>query len=392
MVSDRLTVAIIGGGIGGLAAANALHQRGIEVAVFEQADALGEIGAGVFMSPNSLLNIRGLGLGAELSKTQSKIGEGSQYYRMDGTVVGSILTTDSVGNPVTAMHRADIIDVFTAKLPGSVVRTGYRCVGFQQTADRATLTFENGQAFDADLVVAADGIHSVLQKYVTEAGKPTHSGMVAYRGLIEAEKVPEWRPGVSQLWMGDKKHFLVYPVRRNELINYVAFVPSNQRTAESWSALGNPNDLVEAFKDWDQPVAMLVDRIKTCFWWGLYDRLPLDTWVNGRLVLMGDAAHAMLPHLGQGANQSIEDGIGLSMFLEGCDSKSAVARLPHYERFRRTRTDVVQKEARQNGHRYDSNYESLEQRDQEIANSAILRKWLYDYDVKAEAAKYLAAI
>src|SRR5580692_7781095 len=149
MVSDRLNVAIIGGGIGGLAAANALHQRGIEVAVFEQADALGEIGAGVFMSPNSLLNIRGLGLGAELSKTQSKIGEGSQYYRMDGTVVGSILTTDSKGNPVTAMHRADIIDVFTAKLPESLIRTGHRCVGFQQSADKATLKFENGQTFDA---------------------------------------------------------------------------------------------------------------------------------------------------------------------------------------------------------------------------------------------------
>jgi salicylate hydroxylase len=392
MTSKTLRVAVIGGGIGGFAAANALRQRGMDVTVFEEADALGEVGAGVFMSPNSLLNIQKMGLGDELAKTQSKIGDGSQYYRMDGTVVGSILTSDSFGNPVTAMHRADLLDVLTAKIPASAVRTAHRCVGFEQTPEVARVKFTNGETFEADIVVAADGIHSVLQKHATDPGHPEHSGMVAYRGLIEMEKVPEWRREVSQLWMGDRKHFLVYPVRKGELINYVAFIPTKKETEESWSSPGDPRDLVEAFSGWDEPVAVLVNRIESCFWWGLYDRQPLTSWTNGRLVLIGDAAHPMLPHLGQGANQSIEDGIALSIFLQGRQAKDVADILPHYESFRRERTDVVQREARKNGHRYDSNYESLEERDREIANSAILRKWLYDYDVEKAAIEFVGKL
>lgn len=390
MASKPLRAAVIGGGIGGLSAANALRQRNVEVTVFEQADALGEVGAGVFMSPNSLLNVQKMGLGSEFAKTQSLIGEGSQYYRMDGTVVGPILTHDSSGNPVTAMHRADLLNVLASGLPSAAVRTGHRCVGFQQTPNSAEVTFANGGTFEADVVIAADGIQSVLQKHVvSDPGRPIHSGMVAYRGLIDTKKMPEWRKNVSQLWMGQRKHFLVYPVRRNELINYVAFIPTSNETVESWSAPGNPRDLVEAFQDWDAPVALLVNRIESCFWWGLYDRQPLPKWTNGRLILMGDAAHPMLPHLGQGANQSIEDGVALSIFLQNCDAANVIERLPHYEKFRRERTDVVQREARQNGHRYDSNYESLEQRDKEIASSAEFRKWLYDYDVERAANEFL---
>lgn len=132
-------------------------------------------------------------------------------------------------------------------------------------------------------------------------------------------------------------------------------------------------------------VVDLLDKVETCFWWGLYDRRPLQSWTRGRLVLLGDAAHPMLPHLGQGANQAIEDGVALAVLLEGCSSATVVDVLPRYERLRRARTDVIQAEARQNGLRYDSKYESLEQRDREIANSAAFRKSLYDYDVEQAA-------
>ncbi|HVX77441.1 MAG TPA: FAD-dependent monooxygenase [Bradyrhizobium sp.] len=389
MSSGPLRVSIVGGGIGGLSAANALRQRGMEVTVFEQADALGEVGAGVFMSPNSLRNLQRLGAGERLAVTIGKIAEGSQYYRMDGTVVGPILTTDSFGNPVGAMHRADLLDALAAGLPPEVVHTGHRCVGFEQTAESARLTFANGVTAESDVVIAADGIHSALQKYVVEPSKPIHSGSLAYRGLIPREKAPEWKKEVSQLWMGDKKHFLVYPVRRGELINYVAFVPTTRETEESWSAIGDRDQLAAAFQGWDPAVVKLLDRVETCFWWGLYDRKPLATWTNGRLALLGDAAHAMLPHLGQGANQSIEDGMALAVFLQGLETQDVADALRRYERFRRQRTDIVQAEARQNGHRYDSNYESLEQRDREIANSAQFRKWLYDYDVEKAALDYL---
>jgi salicylate hydroxylase len=185
--------------------------------------------------------------------------------------------------------------------------------------------------------------------------------------------------------MGDGKHFMVFPVRSGRLLNYVGFVPTQDQTVESWSAIGDRDELAASFAGWDPRVVGLIEKIETCFWWGLYDRKPLTSWTNGRLALLGDAAHPMLPHLGQGANQAIEDGFALAAFLAECGASEVADILPRYEAFRRARTDIVQAEARKNGLRYDSKYESLEQRDREIARSADLRKWLYDYDVVADA-------
>jgi salicylate hydroxylase len=386
MLTKRLRAAIVGGGIGGLTAANALLRRGIEVTVFEQADALGEVGAGVFIFPNGLRQLERMGLGDALSAVGAKVGDGSEYYRMDGTVVGRILTTDSSGwNGLYGMHRADLLRALAASIPPSAVRTGHRCIDFEQNAVVARLTFANGKTADADVVIAADGIQSTLQKYVVEPSTPEYSGSRAYRGLIANEKLPQWRKQAHQIWMGDGKHFMVFPVRGGELLNYVGFVPTTNETLESWSAIGDRDALAESFAGWDPRVVGLLDKIATCFWWGLYDRRPLASWTKGRLTLLGDAAHAMLPHLGQGANQAIEDGVALAVFLEGRGPADIADALRQYESFRRERTDIVQTEARKNGLRYDSKYGSLERRDREIANSAVLRKWLYDYDVEKAA-------
>jgi salicylate hydroxylase len=186
---------------------------------------------------------------------------------------------------------------------------------------------------------------------------------------------------------------MVYPVRRGELLNYVGFVPTEDETAESWSAVGDRDQLAASFEGWDRRVVELLEKVDNCFWWGLYDRRPLASWTNGRLALLGDAAHAMLPHLGQGANQAIEDAVALAVFLEGRNSGDVVDILRHYEAFRRERTDVVQAEARKNGLRYDSRYNDLRQRDQEIAGSAkFFRMWLYDYDVENAAIDYLSKV
>jgi salicylate hydroxylase len=173
-------------------------------------------------------------------------------------------------------------------------------------------------------------------------------------------------------------------------LNYVGFVPTSTQTAESWSAIGDRDELAASFEGWDRPVIELLDKIETCFWWGLYDRRPLATWTKGRLLLLGDAAHAMLPHLGQGANQGIEDGVALAIFLEGRNADDIPGLLPTYEKFRRERTDLIQGEARRNGLRYDSRSGSLEQRDKEIASSASFRKSLYDYDVEEAATVYVS--
>jgi salicylate hydroxylase len=387
--SQRIRAAIVGGGIGGLSAANALMRRGIEIAVYEQAPVLGEVGAGVFIHPNSLRQLERLGLGPALATVGAKVGKGSEYYRMDGSVVGQVLTTDSSGwNGSYGMHRADLLRVFADGLPSSVVHTGHRCIGFEQGANSARVQFANGNTVEADIVIGADGIQSVLQKYVVASSTPEYSGSRAYRGLIESAELPGWRKAAHQIWMGDGKHFMVYPVRRGELLNYVGFVPTSDQTVESWSAVGDSDELAASFAGWDARVVELLAKVETCFWWGLYDRAPLATWSKGRLILLGDAAHAMLPHLGQGANQAIEDGIALAVLLEGREANEVPDILPQYESFRRVRTDVVQVEARKNGLRYDSRYESLEQRDREIAASAEFRKWLYDYDVEKAAFAY----
>jgi salicylate hydroxylase len=390
-MSKNIQVAIVGGGIGGLAAAVALRHRGISVAVYEQSRELREIGAGVFIYPNSLRQLERVGLGDALARVGAKVGGGSEYYRMDGSVVGKILTTDSSGwSGMYGMHRADLLKVLADALPPTSIHTGHKCVDFSQDETGARLVFENGHVANADVVIAADGINSVLQKHVVEPSAPEYAGCRAYRGLISSDKLPEWRREAHQVWMGDGKHFMVFPVRGGELVNYVGFVPTSSETAESWSAIGDRDELAASFAGWDSRVTGLLDKVETCFWWGLYDRKPLGTWVNGRLALLGDAAHPMLPHLGQGANQAIEDGTALAVLLQACVEDRAVEdALKRYEALRRPRTSMVQAEARKNGLRYDSKYADLGQRDREVANSAALRKSLYDHDIEKEAVESL---
>ncbi len=390
--AQPLRAAIIGGGIGGLSAANALIRRGVAVTVFEQAPALGEVGAGVFIFPNSLRQLERMGFREALAAVGAPVGPGSQYCRKDGTVVGPILTTDSSGwNGMYGMHRADLLNTLAAELPPGTVRTGYRAVGFSQDGASATVSFANGETAQADVVIAADGIQSALQRFVVEPKPPEYSGVRAYRGLVARDRLSSWRDRTHQVWMGEGKHFMVFPVRAGTLLNYVGFVPTDDQTIESWSAIGDRDELAASFAGWDPQIKYLLDKVESCFWWGLYDRRPLTRWTNGRLTLLGDAAHAMLPHLGQGANQAIEDGVALAVLLEGRTAADVAEILLSYERFRRVRTDVVQAEARQNGLRYDSRYESIEQRDREIRNAPELRKWLYDYDVEQAAQALRAA-
>lgn len=391
--SRRLQVAIVGGGMGGLAAALALVHRGIEVAVYEQSQELREVGAGIFIYPNSLRQLERMGLGEALAQVGAKVGPGSEYHRMDGSVVGKILTTDSSGwNGMYGMHRADILRVLAEALPAGCIHTAHRCVGFSQDEAGAQLSFDNGRVVHADVVIAADGINSVLQKYVVEPSAPEYAGFRAYRGLVAAHKLPEWRREAHQVWMGDGKHFMVFPVRGGELLNYVGFVPTSNQTIESWSAVGDRDELAASFAGWDPRLGYLLEKVETCFWWGLYDRKPLSRWVNGRLALLGDAAHPMLPHLGQGANQAIEDGTALAVILEHAVAHGVPVHeaLASYEALRRPRTAMVQDEARKNGRRYDSQYADLAQRDKEIANSALFRRSLYDHDIEQEALRFLS--
>lgn len=393
MAQSRPSVAIVGGGIGGLFAANALLSQGIRVAVYEQAPAIGEVGAGLFMTPNSVRHLQRIGLGLAVEKRGARVGSDSRYFRHDGTPIAPVQVTDSSGwNATFGMHRADLVEMLAGALPRDIVHAGHRCTDFDQDNDVARIWFANGASVEADIVIGADGIHSVLRPYVFASSEPVFSGSVAYRGLVAHERVPHWPTNRWQMWLGKGRHFLAFPLRAGKLINYVGFVPTDEQMKESWSAPGDPEILRRAFAGWDPRIHQLLSEVHLTFRWALYDREPLPIWTKQRLSLLGDAAHPMLPHLGQGANQSIEDGMALATILSRADRATAPSALLAYERLRRERVAQVQRGARENGLRYDSAYSDLGVRDAEIAAHAAFRRTLYDHDVVPEAQAVAATL
>jgi len=393
MVEKRPNVVIVGGGIGGLFAANALIAHGLTVSVYEQAPSIGEVGAGVFLTPNSVRQLQRVGLGPAVEKRGARVGHDSRYFRHDGTPIAPVQVTDSSGwNATFGMHRADLVEMLAAALPPAVVHIGHRCSGFEQSDTAARVSFANGATVEGDLVIAADGIHSELRAHVTPPSHPVFHGSVAYRGVIAHARIPHWPAASWLMWLGKGKHFLTFPLRSGELINYVGFVPADQEMKESWSAPGDPDVLRREFEGWDPRIASLLGEVQSTFRWALYDREPLPTWTKGRLTLLGDAAHPMLPHLGQGANQSIEDGMALATILSRASRQTAPAALLAYERLRRERVALVQRGARENGLRYDSANSDLGVRDAEITAHAAFRRRLYDHDVVPEAEAAAASL
>ena len=393
MARSPLNVVVVGGGIGGLFAANALIAHGLDVAVYEQAAALGEVGAGVFLTPNSVRHLQRVGLGQQVEKCGARVGAASHYFRHDGAPIAPVQVTDSSGwNATFGMHRADLVELLSASLPYGVVRTGHRGVGFEEIGEVARVTFANGTVAEADIVIAADGIHSELRHFVAPPSRPVFHGSLAYRGVLPHALVPHWPTDCWLMWLGKAKHFLTFPLRAGELINYVGFVPADQEMKESWSAPGDPEILRREFEGWDPRIGTLLSQVQNTFRWALYDREPLPTWTRGRLTLLGDAAHPMLPHLGQGANQSIEDGMALATILARVQRATVPAALLAYEGLRRARVAAVQRGARENGMRYDGAYADLGVRDAEITAHAEFRKRLYDHDVVPEAQAAAAAL
>jgi salicylate hydroxylase len=288
------------------------------------------------------------------------------------------------------MHRADYVDFLAAALPAGIVHTGHRAVGYEEAGGVGRVKFANGTVAEADVVVGADGIHSEMRPFVFPPSKPVFHRTISYRGLVPREKLPGWPMDRWQMWAGPSKHFLVFPVRHGTMVNYVGFVPAGEELKESWSLPGDPAALRQEFKGWDPLIGEVLGQVDKTFRWVLYDREPLGTWSKGRLTLLGDAAHPMLPHLGQGANQSIEDGMALATILAQTDRDGVPAALQKYERLRRERVAEVQLGARKHGLRVDSLSGDLAERDAQLVAHAEFRKQLYSYDV-VQAAKTAAA-
>jgi 2-polyprenyl-6-methoxyphenol hydroxylase-like FAD-dependent oxidoreductase len=371
-----LRAVVVGGGIGGIAAAVALTRAGIDARVYEQAQQLTEVGAGVSLAPNGLRILERLGVGEDVRRAGARYAS-SQLRLPDGREVPHEPYQFALAGQNTGIHRADLLALLAGQLPPDAVRTGHRCTAFSQDAGRATVVFADGTTATADVVIGADGIHSVLQGFVVAPAEPVFSGVVAYRGLVP--RLAEYPDGTIRMWMGEGQHFLVFPVRAGQLLNYVGFVPSDTAVRESWSAPGDPAALAAYFAGWDPVIGQVIAAISgpggSGFQWGMYDRVPLPRWSSGRLTLLGDAAHPMLPHLGQGVNQALEDAVALATLLGATASPADVQRaLAAYEGLRRDRTARVQLGSRRQGAGYDSSGSQL-----------IDRRWIYEYDVWAEA-------
>ena len=347
----------------------------------------------MFVTPNAVRQLERVGLGPAVEKWGARIGPASLYSRHDGTPIAPVQVTDASGwNATFGMHRADFVNLLAANLPAGIVHTGHRAIGFEQTDDIACVRFANGATAEADVVVGADGIHSALRPYVARPSRPVFHGTVSYRGLVARARLPDWPMDRWQMWAGPSKHFLVFPVRHGAMVNYVGFVPADDEMKESWSAPGDPAVLRREFEGWDPRIGDVVPQGDKTFRWALYDREPMSTWTQGRLTLLGDAAHPMLPHLGQGANQSIEDGMALATILAQVNPSAVPASLLAYERLRRERVAQIQRGARQNGLRLDSAAADLAVRDAELTAHAEFRKRLYAYDVVPDARAAVAGL
>ena len=372
-----LRAVVVGGGIGGIAAAVALARAGIDVQVHEQAQQLAEVGAGVSLAPNGLRMLERLGVGEQVRRMGARYAA-SELRLPDGRPVQHEPYQFAMAGQNVGIHRADLLALLAGQLPPGTVRTGHRCTGFSQDEGSATVGFADGSTATADVVIGADGIHSVLQGFVVVPAKPLYSGVVAYRGLVP--RLQEYPAGTIRMWMGEGRHFLVFPVRAGQLLNYVGFVSSDTAVRESWSASGDPAALAAYFAGWDPIIGQVIAAIGgpggSGFQWGMYDRVPLPRWSSGRLTLLGDAAHPMLPHLGQGVNQALEDAVALATLLGASTSPAGVPRaLAAYEGLRRDRTARVQRGSRRQGAGYDSSGSQL-----------VDRRWIYEYDAWAEAA------
>jgi salicylate hydroxylase len=381
--SVTLRVIVVGGGLGGTAAAVALMRAGIDVRVYEQAQQLTEVGAGVSLAPNGLRVLDRLGLSDGIERLGARY-MSARLTLPDGRPVPHESGQFTRPGENVGIHRADMLALLAGQLPPGAVCTGHRCTDFSQDAFSATVGFADGTTATADAVIGADGIHSVLQGFVSEPAEPVFSGVVAYRGLVP--RPDPYPAGQLRMWVGEGQHFLVFPVRAGQLLNYVGFVGSDTPTKESWSASGDPAVLAAHFADWDPVIGDIIAAISgpggSGFRWGMYDRVPLSRWSSGRLTLLGDAAHPMLPHLGQGANQALEDAATLATLLGACPSSGEVPRmLGVYEKLRRDRTAQVQLGSRRNGTGWDSSGRKL-----------VDRRWIYEHDAWATAAEATASL
>ena len=386
-------IAIAGAGIGGLTTALALLQQGFEVAVYEQASQLGEVGAGLQIAPNGTRVLKALGLDAALQACVSPAR--GKEIRMWNT--GQRWTLFDLGDdclarfgaPYWMVHRGDLhqvlLSAFTQRSP-SPVRLNARVTSAHSHDKGVTFELHDGTVHHADALIAADGVHSVLREQLLGEDKAQFTGLLAWRGLVPIDRIAaHLQNPVGTNWVGPGAHVITYPVRAGALMNVVGIIEREGWQSESWTEAGTHAELLADFGHWHADVGELMRQIEQPFKWALLGRAPQTGWAQGNLCLTGDAAHPTLPFLAQGANMALEDAAVMARCLAAYDTPAqAFAR---FEAVRWQRTADIVNRSRDNALRFHNpqlsdpakavDYVSSEWEPEKVRRRY---DWLFEYD------------
>ncbi|MGH6707869.1 MAG: FAD-dependent monooxygenase [Bradyrhizobium sp.] len=388
MANRTLRVAIIGGGIGGMTAAAALHQKGIEVQVYERASTLSEVGFGLQMGPNAIKVARAIGIIDEL---RQKAVEPTNFASVtwDTATLRYRNQWEGVmeprfGAPYMMAHRPDLHQLLISRVPSSSIHLDMSCVSCTNTNDGAVARFAGGQEVEADVIIGADGIHSNVRRTLFGSTTPRFTQQICWRAMVPIEYFPtavgpdrsvKLQPSEYVGWIGPTGHVIFYPVSGGKFLNIFAGRVSETWVDESWSVPSSREEMLDAYAGWNEALLNVFRRIETCYKWGIYDRDPLASWVDGRIALLGDAAHPMMPTLAQGAAQSMEDGCAIARILAE-HAHDPLVGLQAYNRERQPRGKRVQLQAR----------EQFQNNRKPVAPPNISVDWIYEHDASTGLA------
>ena len=344
-----LSIAIAGGGIGGLAAAIALGQAGHDVAVYEKTRAFNRVGADVNLTPNAVFALDRLGVGEVLRATAARptfrISRDGITGEETSRLPMSAAAEERYGAPQLTIHRADLLDALRARLPEGVLTLGRAVSGVATGPGGATLAFEDGTERRVDVVVGADGIHSAIRTALWGPDRPTYTGMVSYRGTFPRDAAPDL-PDLDAFtkWWGEvpEKQIVVFPLTGGREVFVFATLPQDEWSEEGWTLPGDAGDLRAAYANFHPEACALLDRLDTVTRSALHVRDPMPDWAKGHATLLGDAAHPMVPFMAQGACMAIEDAVVLARALDGTARADIPAALAAYEAERKPRTARIQ--------------------------------------------------
>jgi salicylate hydroxylase len=391
-----MRVLIAGAGIGGLTAALALRQAGFDAHVYEQARVLREVGAGVAISPNAVKVLHGLGLTAALRTVGVASDSMDSRDWQTGALLGRVPLAEAAverwGAPFYHLHRADLHDALRSALGDQHITLGARCVAVEQHGTAVELRFADGREATGHLLVGADGIHSVVREHVAGPDQATWSRQISWRGLALATVGHEVGLEVRHhsFW-GPRTQFVCFYVSAGRLVNWVGNTQSDDDWhEESWSARGDRDEALRLFAGWHPQVRALIAGTEQVFKWALFDRPPLETWTRGRVTLLGDAVHPMLPYMAQGASQSIEDALVLARCL-AADRDDPRRAIEAYAARRRERTAAIQTASRDTGrmvHLMDlAEVEARNARLRATPEAPVARfDWIWSYDAETATA------